>query len=209
MRLRRIAMGGAVLGLVGVVVRAEGRAMGRVLLRKNDAGVSGTPAAASGRARTETAAGRAAGAREQRVPASDGGPREGHVAGSGGGDRVRPVPASSVSGREPSVAASGGGDRVQPVLGSGVGGREPSVSASGVDGREAIKSWNGSTLHHSGTLFNSCPVDLLAVHKAHNSGSGCDLTADVGRPPTLHTKIDSAEAADGQVARGAGAGRIP
>lgn len=47
------------------------------------------------------------------------------------------------------------------------------------------------------------------VEAAYNSGSERDLTADVGRPPTLHTKIDSAEAADRAVARGAGAGRIP
>jgi pectate lyase len=52
-------------------------------------------------------------------------------------------------------------------------------------------------------------VDLLAIHNAYNSGSERDLTADVGWTPTLHTKIDSAEAADRQVARGAGAGRIP
>ncbi|MFD5012613.1 hypothetical protein [Streptomyces chartreusis] len=32
---------------------------------------------------------------------------------------------------------------------------------------------------------------------------------DVGRTPTLHTKIDSAGAADRAVARGAGAGRLP
>ncbi|MFI0514098.1 hypothetical protein ACH3Y9_28895 [Streptomyces sp. WSLK1-5] len=45
MRLRRIAWGGAVLGLVGVIVRAEGRAVGRVLL-----GLAGDSAiAASGR----------------------------------------------------------------------------------------------------------------------------------------------------------------
>lgn len=36
-----------------------------------------------------------------------------------------------------------------------------------------------------------------------------DLTADPGRPPTLHGKIDSAAVADREVARGAGAGRIP
>ncbi|WP_397895473.1 hypothetical protein [Streptomyces canus] len=73
-----------------------------------------------------------------------------------------------------------------------MGGREPSVSAPGVGGREPVKSWNGSAPHQSGTL-----------------GSERDLTADADRPPTLHTKIDSAEAADRQVARGAGAGRIP
>lgn len=36
-----------------------------------------------------------------------------------------------------------------------------------------------------------------------------DLTACVGRTPTLHGKIDSAAVADREVARGAGAGRIP
>ncbi|SPF00668.1 hypothetical protein SMA5143A_1383 [Streptomyces sp. MA5143a] len=34
------------------------------------------------------------------------------------------------------------------------------------------------------------------------------LTADVGRTPTLHQKIDSAVRADREVARGAGAGRL-
>ncbi|MEU6303223.1 hypothetical protein ABZ879_10825, partial [Streptomyces chartreusis] len=46
-------------------------------------------------------------------------------------------------------------------------------------------------------------------HNAYNSGSERDLTADVGRPPTLHIKIDSAGTADRAVARGAGAGRLP
>ena len=36
MRLRRIAVGGVVLGLVGVVVRAEGRAVGRALLGRGE-----------------------------------------------------------------------------------------------------------------------------------------------------------------------------
>ncbi|WP_166682776.1 hypothetical protein [Streptomyces aquilus] len=40
-------------------------------------------------------------------------------------------------------------------------------------------------------------------------GGERDLTAEVGRTPTLHTKIDSADAAHRQVARGAGAGRLP
>lgn len=74
---------------------------------------------------------------------------------------------------------------------------------------DLVKSWNGSALHQTGTLFNGYPVDLLAIHNAYNSGSERDLTADVGWTPTLHTKIDSAAAADRQVARGAGAGRIP
>ncbi|MER7567771.1 polysaccharide lyase family 1 protein [Streptomyces sp. NPDC048523] len=78
-----------------------------------------------------------------------------------------------------------------------------------IEAADLVKSWNGSALHQSGTLFNGYPVDLLAIYNAYNSGSERDLTADVGWTPTLHTKIDSAEAADRQVARGAGAGRIP
>ncbi|MFK4103014.1 polysaccharide lyase family 1 protein [Streptomyces sp. NPDC019531] len=74
---------------------------------------------------------------------------------------------------------------------------------------DLVKSWNGSALHQTGTLFDGYPVDLLAIYNAYNSGSERDLTADVGWTPTLHTKIDSAEAADREVARGAGAGRIP
>ncbi|GAA3793000.1 pectate lyase [Streptomyces coacervatus] len=78
-----------------------------------------------------------------------------------------------------------------------------------VEAADLVKSWNGTALHQTGTLFNGWPVDLLAVYNAYNSGSERDLTADVGWTPTLHTKIDSAEAADREVARGAGAGRIP
>ncbi|WP_247197608.1 polysaccharide lyase family 1 protein [Streptomyces sp. GESEQ-35] len=78
-----------------------------------------------------------------------------------------------------------------------------------IEAADLVKSWNGSALHQTGTLFNDYPVDLLAIHNAYNSGSERDLTADVGWTPTLHTKIDSAERADREVARGAGAGRIP
>ncbi|MFH8411623.1 polysaccharide lyase family 1 protein [Streptomyces collinus] len=78
-----------------------------------------------------------------------------------------------------------------------------------VEVADLVKSWNGSALHQSGTLFNGFPVDLLAIHNAYNSGSERDLTADVGWTPTLHGRIDSAEEADRAVARGAGAGRIP
>ncbi|MCD9879065.1 pectate lyase family protein [Streptomyces guryensis] len=79
---------------------------------------------------------------------------------------------------------------------------------SHVEVADLVKSWNGTALHQTGTLFNGYPVDLLAVYNAYNSGSERDLTADVGWTPTLHTKIDSAETADREVARGAGAGRI-
>ncbi|MFD5950135.1 polysaccharide lyase family 1 protein [Streptomyces collinus] len=78
-----------------------------------------------------------------------------------------------------------------------------------VEVADLVKSWNGSALHQSGTLFNGFPVDLLAIHNAYNSGSERDLTADVGWTPALHGRIDSAEEADRAVARGAGAGRIP
>ncbi|MEV1083116.1 pectate lyase [Streptomyces sp. NPDC050211] len=78
-----------------------------------------------------------------------------------------------------------------------------------IEAADLVKSWNGTALHQTGTLFNGYPVDLLAIHNAYNSGSERDLTADVGWTPTLHAKIDSAERADREVARGAGAGRIP
>ncbi|MGW2519529.1 pectate lyase family protein [Streptomyces sp. NPDC001617] len=78
-----------------------------------------------------------------------------------------------------------------------------------VEVADLVKSWNGTALHQSGTLFNGWPVDLLAIYDAYNSGSERDLTADVGWTPTLHGKIDSAGAADREVAHGAGAGRIP
>ncbi|MFJ7180718.1 hypothetical protein ACIQXA_30975 [Streptomyces massasporeus] len=78
-----------------------------------------------------------------------------------------------------------------------------------VEVADLVKSWNGSALHQSGTLFNGFPVDLLSIYNAYNSGSERDLTADVGWTPTLHGPIDSARAAGRAVARGAGAGRIP
>ncbi|MGW0473081.1 pectate lyase family protein [Streptomyces coeruleorubidus] len=78
-----------------------------------------------------------------------------------------------------------------------------------VEVADLVKSWNGSALHQSGTLFNGYPVDLLMIYNAYNSGSERDLTGDVGWTPSLHGRIDSAAAADRAVARGAGAGRIP
>ncbi|MEU9898324.1 polysaccharide lyase family 1 protein [Streptomyces phaeochromogenes] len=73
---------------------------------------------------------------------------------------------------------------------------------------DLVKSWNGTALHQSGTLFNGFPVDLLAIYNAYNSGSERDLTADVGWTPALHGTVDSAAKADRDVERGAGAGRI-
>ncbi|MFI8188171.1 polysaccharide lyase family 1 protein [Streptomyces sp. NPDC085946] len=77
-----------------------------------------------------------------------------------------------------------------------------------VEAADLVKSWNGTALHATGTLFNGYPVDLLDIHNAYNSGSERDLTADVGWTPALHGPIDSARQADREVARGAGAGRI-
>ncbi|MFI8951325.1 polysaccharide lyase family 1 protein [Streptomyces sp. NPDC053750] len=77
-----------------------------------------------------------------------------------------------------------------------------------VEVADLVKSWNGSALHQSGTLFNGYPVDLLAIHNAYNSGSERDLTADVGWTPVLHGPVDGAAEADRAVARGAGAGRL-
>ncbi|MFE9437514.1 polysaccharide lyase family 1 protein [Streptomyces sp. NPDC006602] len=78
-----------------------------------------------------------------------------------------------------------------------------------IEAADLVKSWNGTALHNSGSLFNGYPVDLLTIYNAYNSGSERDLTADVGWTPTLHTKIDSAATVDREVARGAGAGRTP
>ncbi|MEV2250247.1 pectate lyase [Streptomyces sp. NPDC050147] len=77
-----------------------------------------------------------------------------------------------------------------------------------VEAADLVKSWNGSALHAKGSLFNGYPVDLLAINNAYNSGSERDLTADVGWVPTSHGRVDSAERADHDVRRGAGAGRI-
>ncbi|MCX4909746.1 polysaccharide lyase family 1 protein [Streptomyces sp. NBC_00878] len=85
-----------------------------------------------------------------------------------------------------------------------------------IEAADLVKSWNGTALHQSGTLWGSprtesgggFPVDLLAIYNAYNSGSERDLTADVGWTPALHGTVDSAAKADRDVERGAGAGRI-
>lgn len=82
------------------------------------------------------------------------------------------------------------------------------TTPSHVDAADLVKSWNGTALHQTGTLFNGFPVDLVAIHNAYNSGSERDLTADAGWTPALHGGIDSARQADRDVARGAGAGKI-
>ncbi|MFD7461821.1 MULTISPECIES: pectate lyase family protein [unclassified Streptomyces] len=80
---------------------------------------------------------------------------------------------------------------------------------SHIEAADLVKSWNGTALHDSGSLFNGYPVDLLTIYNAYNSGSERDLTADVGWTPALHGTIDSAAKADRAVAHGAGAGRVP
>ncbi|MFF3316232.1 polysaccharide lyase family 1 protein [Streptomyces sp. NPDC003035] len=76
-----------------------------------------------------------------------------------------------------------------------------------IEAADLVKSWNGSALHATGTLFNGFPVDLLALNNSYNSGSERDLTPDVGWAPTLHGPVTSAEQADRDVASRAGAGR--
>jgi hypothetical protein len=93
-------------------------------------------------------------------------------------------------GRAGTAVGRAGDVRDQSVFGSG---KDDHCSSLGAPTESAIHAF-----HTPGHIEAAC-----------NSGSERHLTADVGRPPTLHTKIDSAEAADRQVARGAGAGRIP
>ncbi|ORT57682.1 pectate lyase [Streptomyces sp. CB03238] len=78
-----------------------------------------------------------------------------------------------------------------------------------IEAADLVKSWNGTALQQTGTEFNGFPVDLLAIHNAYNSGSERDLTPDVGWTPTLHGRVDTARQAAQDVARGAGAGRLP
>jgi len=50
----------------------------------------------------------------------------------------------------------------------------------------------------------------MSVRATPENCAGCATHGyRLGSAPTLHTKIDSAGAADRQAARGAGAGRIP
>ncbi|MFF1544470.1 hypothetical protein [Streptomyces sp. NPDC058291] len=105
------------------------------------------------------------------------------------------------------AAATTGGLRVPAHARSRGLGRE--TLAAG-DGRAAHGAGgNGAAVHRSGTLLDGRLVHLVAIGHAYDSGTRRDVTADVGRTPTLQRKIDSAAAADSEVARGAGAGRIP
>jgi hypothetical protein len=75
MSLRRIALGGMVLGLLGVVVRAEGRAVGRVLLGVGDARVSDGAAVPVRRGGANALVHRTAGVRSRSFPGSGEGAR--------------------------------------------------------------------------------------------------------------------------------------
>ncbi|MFJ4363875.1 hypothetical protein ACIP4S_06885 [Streptomyces chartreusis] len=82
-------------------------------------------------------------------------------------------------------------------------------------GRDTLAPDDGRAADGGGTAGGSTADDAHVVSggrgrfHAYNSGSERDLAADVGRTPTLHSKIDSAGTADRAVARGAGAGRLP
>ncbi|KQX81843.1 hypothetical protein [Streptomyces sp. Root1310] len=76
------------------------------------------------------------------------------------------------------------------------------------DGRAAHGSGTTGGDAHVTTVTDSAGADRAGADRALGGGER-DLTADVGRAPTLHTKIDSAAVADREPARGAGAGRIP
>ncbi|MFJ8786089.1 hypothetical protein [Streptomyces sp. NPDC102476] len=110
--------------------------------------------------------------------------------------RVEPVSgvvdlrAAVARGRAGTAVGWAGGVRDQSVFGSGEDDHRCSLGVPTESGIHAF--------HIPGHTEAAC-----------NPGSERDLTADAGRPPTLHTKIDSAEAADREVARGADAGRIP
>mgnify|MGYP004479198187 CR=1 FL=1 len=174
MRLRRIAVGGAVLGLVGVVVRAEGRAVGRVLLGRSDARVS-TPGAAAtdrragsesaarvavDRVGSESVAGVAidqAGSESAERAAVDpaltesaasrpAGARERLISASGVGERPDSAPAAGA--REQSVATSGAGVGERAVSVPGAGTRKRSVAASAASAAGA--QWT-QPFPHAGT----------------------------------------------------------
>ncbi|WP_370743324.1 hypothetical protein [Streptomyces sp. LUP47B] len=97
---------------------------------------------------------------------------------------------AAARGRAGTAVGRTGGVRDQSVFGTGEDDHRCSLGVPTESGIHAI--------HIPGHTEAAC-----------NPGSERDLTADAGRPPTLHTKIDSAETADREVARGADAGRIP
>lgn len=114
--------------------------------------------------------------------------------GTTGGSTADDAPVVTVRTRSEPVRAPHGGSAAFPTPGH-------------VETADLVKSRNGTAPHRTGTRFDGCPVDLPAIHDAHDSASERDLPADVGWTPTLHQKIDSAGRADREVAHGAGAGR--
>ncbi|MFF3205884.1 hypothetical protein [Streptomyces sp. NPDC002962] len=82
--------------------------------------------------------------------------------------------------------------------------------------RDTLAAGDGRAAHGSGTTAGTTGGDAHVTTVTDRAGADRalgggerDLTADVGRAPTLHTKIDSAAVADREPGRGAGAGRIP
>ncbi|MFF5493220.1 hypothetical protein [Streptomyces aquilus] len=94
--------------------------------------------------------------------------------------------------RAEAVAALGGGGATPAIIRSDAGGGRLSRAGHATDGYGGEKY----TDRYGGDQH-------LTTHAPRTCGS------DVGRRPTLHTKIDSADAAHRKVARGAGAGRLP
>ncbi|OQR63220.1 hypothetical protein B6E66_14965 [Streptomyces maremycinicus] len=97
--------------------------------------------------------------------------------------------------------------------------REVAHDVRAADGRRAAPG-SGTTRGAAAADAHLTTVDDRAAHlttatdrtglvRARDGGRERDLTAVVGRTPTLHAKIDSAAVADREAARGAGAGRIP
>lgn len=78
--------------------------------------------------------------------------------------------------------------------------------ASGSSGRVFLRRGAAGTSRTPGAV-----VPGFGVGRRRSTHLRVDRVplAEAGRTPTLHTKIDSAAAADRQVAPGAGAGRLP
>lgn len=70
--------------------------------------------------------------------------------------------------------------------------------------RSAAASGSAHASSHASSRDSACDS---ACDGAHDGGRGLAVAA--GPTPTLHAKIDSAAVTDREVARGAGAGRIP
>ena len=218
------------LGLLGFVVRAQGRAVGRVLLGRRDAGVS-APGVAGGDCRggDEVAArvsvGRVGGGLAARVAVSRVGTRSvvRWAVGLVGGGSVAGVAVSRVGTRSVVRVAAGrvGTESDAGMVLDRAGSESPAGLALDLAGTESAAR-AAVDLRHDGLLDITSGLDLVTVSWSRfaghdkamlsgnsdsatgdrgklrvtphhcDSGSERDLAADVGRTPTLHTKIDSA-----------------